>query len=241
MDSQTVRRGPIEGTSRVMRELLRTPRFKAGVRIVLRDLDPENAALLVRTIMFEDPEFFLSLLAATPAFANALTAFLEEAVEQASLLPAGVVTGFMTGIVRDVDARGLGRTAGKALALCARLAAEPDEELRGATTAFWDGVGGGIAESLAGGAGAGEGAAGLLLDAFMPLLGSAVSRLGARAAREGSEARRLVRGVSRSVRAIADENPEFMTQIVVPLVAAGREVLARAEADSTGKGGKEES
>jgi hypothetical protein len=66
-----LRRGPIEGTSRVLRELIRTPRFKKTVGILIRELDPENAGLLVRTLMWEDPEFFLSLLGAAPDVINA--------------------------------------------------------------------------------------------------------------------------------------------------------------------------
>ncbi|MHB8896786.1 MAG: hypothetical protein ACYC99_16650 [Candidatus Geothermincolia bacterium] len=224
------RKGPIEGTSRILRELLRTPRFKASVRIILRDLDPENGALLVRTMMFEDPEFFLSLLSAAPALANTAISGFEEMVSQAAAFPPGVLTGFMAGMLDDVDSRSLGRAAGQALALSARLAALRDQELAHASSGFWEGVGNGIAESLPQGAEAGEGATGLLLDALMPLLGSVVSRLGAQAVKEGSEARRLVRGLADSMRAIAGENPEFMQEVVVPLVAAGREALAQAEA-----------
>ena len=49
--------------------------------------------------------------------------------------------------------------------------------------------------------------------------------------RDGSETRRLVAGITKSVREIARENPEFMREVVVPLVDAGREALAAAEAD----------
>jgi len=235
-DSSATRKGPVDGTSRILRELLRTPRFKASVRIILRDLDPENGALLVRTLMFEDPEFFLSIFGAIPAVANTAISGLEEMASRASAFPPGVLTGFMAGMVEQIDSRGLGRAAGQALALCARLSATPDRELQRASAAFWEGVGAGIAESLPQGAVAGEGATGLLLDALMPLLGSVVSRLGAQAVREGSEARRLVRGLAESMRAIADENPEFMQEVVVPLVAAGREALAQAEAAEDGQG-----
>lgn len=229
-EESTPRRGPVDGAARVLRELLRTPRFKASVRIILRDLDPENGALLVRTLMFEDPEFFLSLVSAAPALANTAIAGLDEALAQAAAFPPGVLTGFMAGMVESLDARGLGHATGQALALSAKLAAAGDRDLAVATSAFWEGVGSGISESLPTGAEAGEGTAGLLLDALMPLLGSIVSRLGAQAVKEGSEARRLVRGLAHNMRAIAGDNPEFMQEVVVPLVAAGREALAQAEA-----------
>jgi hypothetical protein len=225
----TPRKGPIEGTSRVLAELLRTPRFKASVRVILRDLDPENAALLVRTLMLEDPEFFLSLVAAMPALINASIASMAEVAAQASTFPPPVLTGFMAGIIQDIDARRLGRTAGQMLALSARLSAERDEELSAATRSFWEGLGTGISESLPTGAEAGEGATGLLLDTLMPLLGSVVARLGAQAVKEGSEARQLVSGIADSVRAIASENPDFMKEIVAPLVDAGRDALAQVD------------
>lgn len=230
------RRGPVEGTSRVLRELLRTPRFKASVRVILRDLDPENGALLARTLMFEDPEFFLSLVGATPALLNTAIAALSEMAAQAATFPPGVLTGFMAGMLEQIDARGLGLAAGQTLALSARLTATRDAELAKASSGFWEGVGAGIAESLPAGTEAGEGATGLLLDALMPLLGSLVSRMGSQAVKEGSEARRLVRGIAQSMRAIASENPEFMQEVVVPLVAAGREALAQAEAEAVVQG-----
>jgi hypothetical protein len=63
------------------------------------------------------------------------------------------------------------------------------------------------------------------------MLGSAVERLGFEAMREGSEARQLVRGIAENMRQIAGQNPEFMQEVVVPLIDAGREALAAAEAD----------
>jgi hypothetical protein len=225
----TPRKGPIEGTSRVLRELLRTPRFKASVRIIIRDMDPENAALLVRTLMFEDPEFFLSLVAMVPALVNASIAGMEEMASQASTFPPPVLTGFMAGIVEEVDARRLGRTAGQMLALGARLSAERDEALSSATKSFWAGVGAGISDSLPSGTEVGDGATGLLLDTLMPMLGSVVARLGAQAVKDGSEARQLIKGIADSIRAIASENPEFMKEVVVPLVDAGRDAIAQVE------------
>ena len=230
MIEEQARQGPIEGISRVLRELLRTPRFKASVRIILRELDPENAALLVRTLVWEDPEFFLSLLSSTPSLLNAAIAGVDEATSQLANFPTLLLTGFMAGLIEEVDARRLGHAAGQALVLSARLAAVNDENLAGAAAGFWEGLGEGITESLPG-AEAGQGVVGLLLDTLVPMLGSAVERLGSEAVREGSEARQLVRGIADNMRQIAGQNPEFMQEVVVPLIDAGREALAAAEAD----------
>ena len=238
MEEQTTQ-GPIEGASRILRELLRTPRFKASVRIVLRDLDPENAALLVRTLVWEDPEFFLSLVGSTPALMNAAIIGADEVVAQLSTFPPMLLTGFIARMVAELDARALGHSVGQALVLSARLAAVRDDDLSGAAAGFWEGLGAGITESLPE-AEAGEGAAGLLLDTLVPMLGSAAGRLGSEAVKEGSETRRLVRGLSSSMREIAGENPEFMREVVAPLVDAGRQALADSEAavldDESGSG-----
>jgi hypothetical protein len=224
MEAQTPRKGPIEGTSRVLRELLRTPRFKQSVRIILRDLDPENARLLVKTLMWEDPEFTLSLLAAMPDILNAALASLDEMVAQGSTFPPVVLTGFIAGVVEQLDSRALGRAMGRALVLSSSLSAVKDETLADAAAGFWAGVGEGFAEAVP------TGAAGLALDALVPALGSTVSRLGASAADDASETRRLAAGLTDAVRTVASENPEFMQQVVLPLMAAGREALADAEA-----------
>jgi hypothetical protein len=232
MEIKTPARGPIEGVRRILRELLRTPRFKESVRIILRELDPENAALLVRTLMWEDPEFTLSLLGAAPAFLNAAIVGAGELVSQSSTFSPGVLTGFIAGVIGQLDGRAMGRAAGQALALSASLSAMRDEAVDAASARFWQEVGAGITESLPAGTEAGEGASRLMLDTLMPMLGSAVSRLGAQAVRDGSEARRLVKGLAEGMRAVASENPEFMREVVIPLVEAGREALAQAEAEA---------
>lgn len=227
--------GPIEGTSRVLRELLRTPRFKASVGVLLRELDPENAGLLVRTLMWEDTGFTLSLLGAAPSLANALFFAADEFIGQASNFSPGMLAGFASGMIGQLDGRTLGHAIGRGLVLSARMAAVDDNGVAEAARGFWDGVGEGIASSLPEGAEAGEGAAGLLLDTVVPVVGAAVSRLGAEAVKEGSEARRLVAGLAAGMKAIASENPEFMRQVVVPLVEAGRQALAEAEAAQQGE------
>jgi hypothetical protein len=60
--------------------------------------------------------------------------------------------------------------------------------------------------------------------------------MGEQAARQGSEMNELVSIVVDGVKAIADRNPEFMKSIVVPLVEAGRQVLAEAESSDEAAG-----
>lgn len=222
---QTPRRGPIEGISRILRELLRTPGFKQSVRVLVSELDPENAALFARTLMDEDPEFFLSLLGASPAIANALVAAGDEMIERIDGFPPIVLAGFAAEVIGQVDSRTLGRMAGRGFALAAKLGRVDDPNLAEAALGFMSGLGEGLSEVSGDGA---KSLTALLVEALVPALGMAASRLGAKAS-EDPETRALVENVASSVRAVARDNPAFMKEIVSPLVSAGREALATME------------
>lgn len=75
-------KGVIDLTDRVLKELLRKPGFKDGIRTVLQNIDPEASRRLVRTMMWQDPEFFLGLLGAVPSIANCLIKCLDELIIQ---------------------------------------------------------------------------------------------------------------------------------------------------------------
>jgi len=51
-------KGVIDLTDRVLKELLKKPGFKEGTRTVLQNIDPESSRRLVRTMLWQDPEFF---------------------------------------------------------------------------------------------------------------------------------------------------------------------------------------
>ena len=55
---QEANKGIIDLTDRVLKELLKKPGFKEGVRTVLQNIDPESSRRLVRTILWQDPEFY---------------------------------------------------------------------------------------------------------------------------------------------------------------------------------------
>ncbi len=234
-EKAALKTGPVEGAGRVLRELLRTPRFKESVRILLRDLDPENGALLARTLMFEDPEFFLSLLSAVPALVNTAIAGLEEALFRAGAFPPEVLDQLIRALVEDIDTRGLGRVAGQALALLVKLPAAPGTGPSGTSRT----APGGAGPETSGPPPAGDGASGEVVplpDVLVSAMESIASQLGARAAEEGSGTKSLVEGLARGLRAVARGNPEFMREVAAPLVAAGREALARAEAGGSADG-----
>jgi hypothetical protein len=141
------RNGPIEGASRILRELLRTPDFKKNVKILLNELDPENAGLLVRTLFWEDPEFFLGLLGAAPPLVNSVIEGTRELSAQMFSFPPRLLTGFMCGIIDDIDAESIGETAGNALVLLARINGPEGGELRASRARLWEGIGRGFKRS----------------------------------------------------------------------------------------------
>jgi hypothetical protein len=185
------RTGPIEGTSRVLRELLRTPNLKKTIKILLNELDPENAGLLVRTFFWEDPEFFISLLGATPSLVNAMAEGTREFSVQMNSFPPRLLAGFMRGIIDDIDAESIGEAAGTVLVLLSRTAGLQSDT----RTRFWEGAGKGFSRSLG----------------------------------DGSETASIVEGLAGSIRTFAKDNPDFVRNVIVPLVQAGRDALAIAE------------
>lgn len=75
-------KGVIDLTDRVLKELLKKPGFKEGVRTVLQNIDPESSRKLVQTMMWQDPEFFLGVLGSVPSIVNALSQCADELLGQ---------------------------------------------------------------------------------------------------------------------------------------------------------------
>ena len=217
--------GPIEGASRVLRELLRTPGFKKAVRMLVTELDPENTALLVRTLMWEDPEFFLGLMGAAPSIANTMVEGSLELTRQLSMFPPPLLAGFLAGIIEQLDGESLGEMIGTTLATFIRLSELGEESLAEASAGLRRGISRGLARSLSGDEQAGS-AADALLEKLLPLAASQVSRLGEEAKREGSDTARLVKGLAQGMKDIARDNPEFMEGVVAPMAEAWRASLA---------------
>jgi len=101
-------KGVIDLTDRVLKELLKKPGFKEGVRTVLQNVDPESSRRLVRTMMWEDPEFFLGVLGAVPSIVNSLTQGVDELLIQLNeKFSARLLHDFMKSIVMSLDKKTL--------------------------------------------------------------------------------------------------------------------------------------
>lgn len=235
MEETTAKRsGPIDGTSRILRELLRTPRFKKSVNVLLSELDPENAAELVRTLMWEDPEFFLSLFAAVPDLANAVVAALLELSGQLGNFPPGLLASFLAIAVEKLDVEGLGRT----VAGVSRLLAGVRD---GGGPEFTDALSGALKRFARGltGVTPAEDQPSVSLEsaviALIPVISSAVARFGSEAAREGSDANLAVARLAAAVEETAAANPLFVKSVALPLFEAGKQALRVAGAAEGGE------
>ena len=101
-------KGVIDLADRVLKEMLKKPGFKEGVRTVLQNIDPEASRRVVRTMMWQDLEFFLGLLGAVPSIVNSLTQCLDELLIQLNeKFSPQLLHGFMKSIVLSLDKKTL--------------------------------------------------------------------------------------------------------------------------------------
>jgi len=127
----TVKKGLFEGAARVLTEVLRTPKVREAVRIVLRNLDPENAALVARAATQTDPELWLSFVGSLPALANAMIVINSELIESTANFAPALLDQQAAQLVADTDLTRLGGN----LAACAALAVRVSKNGEGATAA----------------------------------------------------------------------------------------------------------
>jgi hypothetical protein len=97
-------KGVIDLTDRVLKELLKKPGFKDNVRTVLQNIDPDSGRRLVRTLMWQDTEFFLGTLGAVPAIVNAVAQGVDELLVQLNdKFPPQLLHDFIKSIVLSLD------------------------------------------------------------------------------------------------------------------------------------------
>lgn len=101
-------KGVIDLSDRVLKELLKKPGFKEGVRTVLQNIDPDSSRRLVRTMMWQDPEFFMGVLGSVPSVVNSLTQGVDELLTQLNeKFPPQLLHDFIKSIVLSLDKKTL--------------------------------------------------------------------------------------------------------------------------------------
>jgi len=82
MEAVNINKGVIDLSDRILKELLKKPAFKDGVRTVIANIDPDSSRQLVRTLLWQDPEFSLGLISALPPIVNASISCIDELLIQ---------------------------------------------------------------------------------------------------------------------------------------------------------------
>jgi hypothetical protein len=108
--------------SGLIRELIRKPLVKGMLRGHLKDITPEGARSLVKTILWQDIEVIFGILGSLPAFINAVAAALVTLAEEVNEKVSPEITkGFVASIIKDVDQAGLKDSARAVATLISNL------------------------------------------------------------------------------------------------------------------------
>lgn len=97
---------------RMLHELLKSPKFKASLRIVVNEIDPSTVRGLVRTLIWDDMETFMTLVGGIPKLINLLAQMLSELGVQLGNFTPPMLRGFIYELVGEIDGRALGEAAG---------------------------------------------------------------------------------------------------------------------------------
>jgi hypothetical protein len=109
-------------SERLLRELIKSPKFKASMKIFLANTDPETAKGLAGALLWEDVEFFMGTVSAMPALVNFMVALGHEVAAQLNLFPPPMLIAFMSQLVKGVDFAAMQETVAEVMAVLDRLA-----------------------------------------------------------------------------------------------------------------------
>jgi len=105
-------KGLIDAADRILRELIRTPKFKETVITLLNAIDPPAARSLVRTFFWQDPGLLLSLMGSLPGMINTGSEALAEVANQMSTMPSLLLQDFLNRVFAGIDGAAAGEAAG---------------------------------------------------------------------------------------------------------------------------------
>ena len=90
--------------SGLIRELIRKPLVKGMLRRHLKDITPEGARAMVKTILWQDIEVILGIVGSMPAFINAAAAAVGTLADEVNeKLSPELIKGFAESLLKDVD------------------------------------------------------------------------------------------------------------------------------------------
>jgi len=87
----------------VLREIIRTPAFREIIKLHAVGGDPEKAAQMTRTLIWEDVNFSMSLIGALPEKVNYIIASIVELGKQLSTFPPELLDDFLSHLIDGID------------------------------------------------------------------------------------------------------------------------------------------
>lgn len=219
-DQQAKRQGIFDAAARVLAEVLKTPRIRQSVRIVLNNLDPENAAAVVRAATQTDPELFLSALGSLPAFSNACLAANAEGLDHARNFAPALLAEQAALLLEETDVAQLGANLASTCALILSVVDRPDRAVADALDDARTRFAAGFAAQLERDGLDAE----TLVDAMFGHLHRAI-------ADPDSTTSRAVNRVAVGLGELIRQNPAVVENVVKPLAEAASQIRAKEAAD----------
>ena len=99
-------------SERVLSEILQTPVLKELIILMMKDIDPDAAPGLVRTVLWGEAGVSISLFGAFPDMVNWLLEFLLETGRQLNSIPAPLLKEFLVRVGSAIDSERLGQFPG---------------------------------------------------------------------------------------------------------------------------------
>ncbi|MEW6555370.1 MAG: hypothetical protein AB1384_13925 [Actinomycetota bacterium] len=212
-------KGLVDAADRILRELIRTPKFKEGVMVLLNSIDPPAARRLVRTFMWGDPGLLMSIMGSLPQMINTASEAVAELAAQMNTMPPLLLQDFLNRVFAGIDGAAAGEAAGglARMALSLNLS-DKEGGLARSLSALGSDFGRAYAEA------AGEGALTARLEAW-------VAGLAERAADKTSNTHAFIQAAGKAIAA----NPAFTENVLRPLLSPA---LAEAKKPAAKKAAK---
>jgi len=194
-------KGIVDGADRIAGELLRNPKFKQSLIILLSSIDSQSARGLVRTLFWEDPDILLSIMGALPDLINTGIEAAAEVAEQMKSMPSPMLQQLVELVLTKIDGFTLGEAAGGLVSIDLGLAAD-DSHVGDALDNLRREFKKGYRES------GGE-------ELLLSRLGGWMEKTAVEARDKNSSTHMLIGGIRKAL----EKNPDFVEHVLKPILA----------------------